>query len=155
METKIGEVRGFVIVYDTKDKLFHLRNADNEEVGSGKTQEEVEKQADTLAKQAYRFPISALIISGNRLELGKVTSINIEDKSVRFVYAEKGFYHSHTKVHLGHSNLQELTEHNEEITNQVKARWDKIAEIEDEVKALIDKLDKPINLAYFNLPGSY
>ncbi|GAI42131.1 unnamed protein product [marine sediment metagenome] len=38
METKIGEVKGYTITYDTRVKLFHLKNAEGEEVGSGKTQ---------------------------------------------------------------------------------------------------------------------
>lgn len=155
METKIGEVKGYAIVYDTHDKLFHLRNSDNEEVGSGKTQEDVEKLADKMAKQSYQFPIPALRAGGNRLDQGKVSSLNIEDKSVRFVYGEKDSYRSHVKEHLRYSHLHELTKHNEEIFGQVKARQNKLQEIEGEIKTLIDKLDKPINLAYFNLPAAY
>jgi len=154
METKICELKGYTIVYNTRDKLFHLRNAENEEVGSGKTQEEVEKQADKLAKQVYHFPIQALIHAGNRLEQGKVTSLNIEDESIRFVYANKRFYHNHTKNHLRFSKVYELTEHNKEILRQVNDKEAKVRDLEAEISALIEHLDKRIDLAYFNLSDS-
>lgn len=152
METKIGEVKGFTITYDTKDKLFHLKNAEGEEVGSGQTQDDVEKQADKLVKQSFTFPMPALLKGGAYfLGLGKVTSVNLGDRSCRFVYQEKGEYQSQTKVHLGHTHVYELTEHNNDLYQKVRAIREQIDRLQSEITELIDHLEKPINLAYFGL----
>lgn len=156
METKIGEVKGYTITYDSRDKLFHLKDAEDEEVGSGKTQDEVEAQADKLIKQGFAFPIPAVQKGGAYfLHLGKVTSVNLENKSCRFVYQEKGEYRSHTKVHLGHTDAYELTEHNKGIFQKVMALREQIDRLQSETAGLIDHLEKPINLAYFGLKGEF
>ncbi|MBU1082469.1 MAG: hypothetical protein KKB59_18430 [Spirochaetes bacterium] len=154
METKIGEVKGYTIVYDSRDRLFCLRDKDGADVGSGATQEEVEKKADVLAKQSFKFPIPALESTGRYLQKGKITSFNIDNKSAQFVYEDRT-YGSHTKIHLRHDKVHELTPQNEEISKEVTARRNKIAEIETEVGALISKLEKPINLSYFGLKDTY
>ena len=156
METKIGEVKGYTITYDDRDKLFHLKNAEGEEVGSGKTQDAVEQQADKLAKQSFTFPLPALLRGGPySLHLGKVTSVNLEDRACRFVYQEKGEYHSHTKVHLRHTNAYELTEHNNGIYQKVMAMREQIDRLQSEIAVSLDHLEKPINLAYFGLKDSF
>jgi hypothetical protein len=154
METKIGEAKGYAIVYDSRDKLFRLRDKDDVDVGSGKTQEEVEKKADALAKQSFKFPIPALERSNLYLRKGKITSLNIDDKSTQFVYDDKSIG-SHTKMHLRYDKVHELTPQNEEIFKQVTAEREKIGEIEKEIEALIGKLEKPINLSYFSLEDTY
>lgn len=151
MGTKVGKAKGYDIIYDSKDKLFHLCDSAGEEVGSGTTQQEVENQADKLAKQAYRFPIAAFLVSGNGVKEGKVTSLNIENKSVRFSDADKSSYYGRVKLHLNYKGLYEMSEDNREILDQVRAKRGAIQEIENEIQLLIAHLEKPIDLAYFNL----
>lgn len=150
MGTKIGKAKGYDIIYDSSDKLFHLCDSAGEEVGSGKTQQAVENQADKLAKQAYHFPIAVLLVSGDGLHEGKITSLNIEDESVRFTDADKSYY-GRLKLRLNYRNFYQMTEGNREILDQVRAKRGAIQEIENEIRLLIGHLEKPINLAYFNL----
>jgi len=152
METKIGEVKGYTITYDARDKLFYLKNPEGDEVGSGKTQDDVEQQADKLAKQDFTFPVPALLRGGTYfLHLGKVTNVNLKNKSCRFVYQEKGLYLSHTKVHLSSANAYELTEHNNDIYQKVTALREQIDQLQGEIKGLMNQLEKPINLDFFGL----
>jgi hypothetical protein len=154
METKIGEAKGYAIVYDSRDRLFRLRDKDDVDVGSGKTQEEVEKKADALAKQNFKLPIPALEHSGLYLWRGKITSLNIDDKSAQFVYDDKK-HGSHSKIHLHYDRVHELTPQNEEIFKQVMAGRNTIVGIEKGIEALMEKLEKPINLSYFGLKDTY
>lgn len=151
-ETKIGEAKGYTIVYDSHDRLFYLRDKDDIDVGSGKTQEEVEKKADALAKQGFNFPILALEKTNLYLRKGKVTSLNIDDRSAYFVYDDKNVG-SHTKIHLHYDKVYELTPENEVVFNQVMAGRNTIVRVEKEIEALLGKLEKPINLSYFGLPN--
>lgn len=147
---KIGTAKGYTILYDEKQKLFILEDADNNGVASGATQGEVEAKAEKLSKQAFKFPIPAL--KTNRLVLykGRVTSINMDDKSVYFVFDDKG-YGSHQKLRLTYDHAYELTEANSRIHEQVEQYHSQIKEIEGKLDSLIKQLEKPINLSYFGL----
>lgn len=150
METEVGKFRGYTILYDNRDRLFHLRDADGQDVGSGKTQEDAEEHAKKLVKLAYKFPIEALSVSGSYVFKGKVTSLNPDDYSVRFAYAE---HRAATKEHLRRgSHIYEATEANKEIASQVDMARGHIKEIEEKIRSLISQLERPMNLKYFKLP---
>lgn len=159
METIIGEVKGYTMFYDNRNHLFTLRDSEGEEVGSGKTQEEVEEQADKLSKEGYKFPIEALQHSMLYLYAGRVTSINPSDKSVRFVRAkvegDRFYGGGHTKEKLRYSHLYEATEANQKIAGEVANRRAQISQLEGEIENLLCQLEKPINLEYFGLKDSY
>lgn len=156
METKITEVEGYTIVYEPRDKAFYLKDASGEIVGQGKTQDEVEEQAKKLAKQGFK-PIAAVMITGMKVDLGRVTSINLANQSVRFSYDDKqqsiwGGTRGATKVGLRYgANLFELTNQNQSIKEQVDGLLAERDKIEEQIKELKSQLEKPINLAYFNL----
>ncbi|MDO9334145.1 MAG: hypothetical protein Q7T57_06455, partial [Dehalococcoidales bacterium] len=84
MEVKIASIKGYNIFYDTSDKRFELRNEDGEVVGQGKTQEEVEKQAELLSKKQFS-PITAFMKYDMDLASGRVTSLNLDEQTVWFV----------------------------------------------------------------------
>lgn len=152
METRLGEVKGYKLVYDTYAKIFRLKDSDGETVGEGLTQDEVERQAEVLRRSAYAFPISALIVGrGGRLEFGRVTSLNIGDWSVRFAWDDKS-QGSHRKVDLryGHS-LYEATEANKAIGKQLDAKADEVKRLDAEMALLIKQLEKPIGSERFGL----
>jgi len=150
METEVGKFRSYTILYGNRDRLFHLRDTDGQDVGSGKTQEEVEEQAKKLIKLAYKFPIEALSVSGLSVFKGKVTSLNPSDYSVRFVYAKERLV---TKERLrGGSNIYEATEANKEIADQIDIARGHIKETEGRIKSLIGRLERPMNMEYFKLP---
>lgn len=152
METKIGEVKGYTIFYDSTVKEFRLRDALGEEVGSGKTQDAVEEQAKKLSKQAYKFPIPAVLATYRSAERGKVTSVNLDNRSMRFVYEEKTYYQSHTKIHLGSGDkVFELTHPNEQLLTEIQSRRANIETIDKEIEELVKRFEKPIGLKYFNL----
>ena len=157
METKIAEVEGYTIVYEPRDKAFYLKDAGGEVVGQGKTQDEVEEQAKKLAKHAFK-PVAAVLTGNLKLELGRVTSINLGDQTIRFAFDEKkqsawgGGGRGAIKTSLRHgSKAYELTDQNKSLAEDVEDRRQQIAMLEDQIKALIAQLEKPINLEYFNL----
>lgn len=151
METKIAEVQGYTVVYDSYDREFHLRDSGGDRVGSGKTQEEVEAQAEKLNKQQFAFPIPALRVSGPDIHPGRVTSINLGDESVRFAYDVKGS--SHEKVRLYHSSVYEATPHNQDIAAEVASRRKQMEELLAQIRCLIAGLDQKLDREYFKLPA--
>ncbi len=156
MQTEVGKFRGYTILYDSRDRLFRLRDADGQDVGSGKTQEEAEEQAKKLIKLAYKFPIEALKVSNLYVSRGKVTSLNPSDCSMRFVFAkdQASLYGTVMKVHLRRGpDIYEATEANKEIANQIDVARGHIKEIEGRIPSLIEQLERPMNMEYFKLPN--
>lgn len=155
METKIGRAKNYDMFYDSNRKLFILRDDAGEEVATGLTQVELEKQADKLAKQKFTFPIEAIRYSGPRtLAQGRVTSLNISERSVWFVQNKgEGAYSYRAKERLGlHSpNLFELTDHNEEILRQIREHQATVNSLEEKIGALAKEFEKPMDLEYFGL----
>jgi len=151
---KVGLAKGYTILYDEKRKLFILEDADGNEVASGATQNDVETKADKLAKQAFKFPIPALKVSGLALSKGRITSINADEKSSYFAYDDKT-YGSHQKLRLRYDHACELTVANAQIAGQVEECRKQIKEIEEKIKSLIDQLEKRIDLSYFGLKDSW
>ncbi len=147
---KIGIAKGYTILYDEKQKLFTLEDADGNEVASGATQGEVEAKADKLSKQAFKFPIPALKVSGLVLSKGRVTSFNTDERAAYFAYDDKR-YGSHQKLRLAYEHACELTEANAQIAGQVEECHKQITEIEAKIRSLISQLEKPIDLSYFGL----
>lgn len=161
METKIAERKGYQMFYDSGQKLFSLKDAEGDVVGQGKTQDEVEQQADKLSKQKYQFPIKAFQISQLFVYPGKVTSLNLSDRSIYFVYdpSPEGDtpyrYRTRSKERLVYCNVYEATQANEDIIEQVSSRREGIKNLEGEVKDLLSRLENKMNLQYFNLKDSY
>lgn len=151
---KVGIEKGYTILYDEKRRLFILEDADGNEVASGATQNDVEIKADKLSKQAFKFPIPALKVSGLALSKGRITSINADEKSSYFAYDDKR-YGSHQKLRLRYDHAYELTEVNSRIYEQVEQYHGRIKEIEEKISSLIDQLEKPIDLSYFGLKDSW
>ena len=147
---KVGTAKGYTILYDEKRKLFILEDADGNEVASGATQDAVEVKAEKLSKQAFKFPIPALNVSGLALFKGRVTSLNADDRSAYFAYDDKRCG-SHQKLLLRYDHVYELTEANALIAGQVEECREQIKAIEDKIKSLISQLEKPIDLFYFGL----
>ena len=155
METKIGKTKNYDMFYDPKLRRFILRNDTGEQVASGETQEQLEKQADVLAKQKFSFPIKAIRYNGPHfITEGRVTSLNISEKSVWFVEGKgEGGYTPRGKRYLGwHSaDLFELTDHNVEITRQIREHQATVKSLEEKIGALAEGFEKPIDLKYFGL----
>lgn len=153
MQTEITKYKGYTIVYERRDKSFHLIGADGESVASAKTQDELECQADKIVKLSFPFPIPALEVSGRTMKRGRVTSLNPDDQSIRFSYDEKSSWHSHSKHHLrdSYTPVYEATDHNEAIAVQLDEKEAHIRATEEEMRGLIRGLEKPINVTYFNL----
>jgi len=147
---QVGIVRGFTILYDEKQRLFILKDADGNEVASGATQNEVEAKAEKLSKQAFNFPIPALKVHRSGLSKGRVTSFNADTKLAYFAYDDK-CYGSHEKLRLNYDHAYELTEVNSRIHEQVEQHRSHIEEIEQKIGSLIGQLEKRIDLSYFGL----
>lgn len=158
MATIITEVKGYTITYDSNSRLFYLVNSDGEDAGFGKTQDEVEAQADKLSKAEFTFPIQAFLVQNLRLASGRITSINLSDRSVRFVPDQEANAYQlrgHTKQRLQYTHLYEATEANKDISHLITAARNQISQLEQQIKELWEQLEKPISLDYFNLKPSY
>ena len=147
MTITIATLEGYTIDYDPRGKKFYLIDSDGEVVGQGKTQEDVEEQAKKLSKSGFK-PIAAFRKSILQLQSGRVTSLNMADHSVRFSADGK----SSTKVSLRYDRgLFELTAYNQLIKNQVDALVVESHKVEEQIKELLNQLDKPMDLEYFGL----
>lgn len=143
---KVGDVKGYEVTYEPRDKLFYLVDSDGERVAQGKTQEEVEAQAPKLSKQKHGMPIEAFIKSGLKLELGNVTSVNPADKSVRFVKAKEPdsrYSPSHVKIRLRYGEkLHEATASNRQLAEKVDILHGQIKQKEQEIEQLMKQIKK-------------
>lgn len=158
MATKIGELKGFEMLYDPHSKRFLAINTEGEEVAAGKTQEELEGQIDKLAKQKFTFPIRAIRNRGvGYIDEGRVTSLNISERSVWFCKDKKeGEYSDRGKVRLRYDrNLFELTDQNAKIMSEIRELLNSIKELEEKIQQKGELLEKPINLEYFGLENRY
>ena len=151
---KIGTARGYTILYDEKQKLFILEDADGNDVASGVRQDEVEAKAEKLSKLAFKFPIAALKVSHLALQKGRVTSVNADEKAAYFSFDDKT-YGSHMKLRLAYDKACELTEANTRIYDEVAQYRSQIKEIEGKIESLIKQLEKPIDLSYFGVKDSW
>ncbi len=154
LEIKIASIKGYDIFYATRDRRFELRNQDGEVVGQGKTQDEVEKQAELLSKKQFS-PIAAFKQYDVVLEPGRITSLNIDEQTVWFVPEKKtgpSWERTRQKVSLRHStSMFEATEKNQEIAKVVESKVAEIHRIEKDIESLISTMEKVVNLAYFGL----
>ncbi len=153
MGTEIAVYKGYRIVYERREKLFHLIAVDNESVASAKSQEELEGMADKMVKLSFPFPIQAFHASGWRLSPGKVTSLNPDDRSMRFSFDDKR-WRSTTKVHFTYAlstSVYEATEANRAIAARLDGKEAQVTALEEEMTQLISQLEKPMNKEYFKL----
>ncbi len=156
MATKIGEYKGYAILYDRGSRQFTLENAAGEEVGTGKTQEEVEKQADMLSKAQFHFPIRVFLTSGRGVTAARITSINLKEASVWVVEEDVSQYgyKQRSKHNLRYTpELYERTEANEKIVAVIQTKREAITQLQNEIHELVEKIEKPITLTYFGLWG--
>ncbi len=151
MQHKIKEVQGYQVVYDDSDKNFKLLNAEGDMVAFSAAQESVERKVEELKKLGFNFPIRAIY----NHTLGRVTSLNVSDRSVRFVPDEpddkKWGYRSKYKVDLSHSGLFEETEENKVICQNIQAQEDNVRMIRENIKSLEGELKDPFNHEYFHV----
>ncbi|MBA7568637.1 hypothetical protein ES708_10371 [subsurface metagenome] len=155
METRIGEFRDYGIFYDSRNKKFILKDSEGEEVASGKTQDEVEAQAEKIAKAAFKFPIPALVVEGDRTYAGKITSLNIDDKSCIFSYDGSHPYHSRTKIRLSHQKAYPLTRHNGYIHKEIAGKMIAIERLQEQIRDQTKLLEKPIDAEFFGLKSGF
>ena len=147
---KITEVQGYTIDYEPGHKKFYLKDSEGEIVGQGKTQQEVEDQAKKLAKRGFK-PIAALKRSNLVLDMGRVTSLNLADHSVRFSFDDrKGSGAIKARLSYG-TEIYELTDYNRLIKEQIDGLFAETQRIEKRIRDLMEQLEKPINLKYFDL----
>lgn len=159
METKIGTVKSYEMLYDPRTRKFVARTADGDEVASALTQEKLEEQIDKLSKQKFTFPIKALRYRGVRfIDEGRVTSLNIPESSVWFCTDEKkGGYSDRGKVHLRYDSgsLFEMTELNDRVLAEIRELMVSVSKLEEQIETKAKTLEKPINLKYFGLESRY
>jgi|GEM_PF-3861627 len=147
----IGTIKGYKIKYDTGRKLFLLFDADGNEVASGFVQEEVEDKAKKLAKKSF-VPFEAMKpVYESQVRYGRVTSVNMDEQSVMFVYTDTPHRHAHEKIRFQHSELYLRTDHNEQIMAQIAAVQATINEQRAQIKDLQGELENRIGLEFFGV----
>jgi len=120
-------------------------------VASAFTQEEIEDKAKKLAKNVFE-PFEVLKLEYEaRVRYGKVTSVNIDERSVMFVYTDLPHGRAKEKVRFQSSDLYLRTDHNEQIMAQIAAFQATIDEQRARIKGLKGELEKPIGLEFFGV----
>jgi hypothetical protein len=148
MKTKVGEYKGYKFIYDTDQKTFAAENPQGEEVGTGKTQDEIEKLIDADIKQRHKFPITVIKSTYNSLTLGKITSMNLSDGTFWFVSEQKE--RSKESVRYG-SNFYLANETNLAIVAKVQELRKQIDALEKEIRETKMTLTEPITQQYFGI----
>ena len=154
MIIKIKEIFGYKISYDEQRKKFIVEDADGIELANANTQDEAEVKAKALSKQEFKRIRITQVAEEGRVTMGELTSLNRDDKSV-WVSMEKSettWGSGRQKINLRYSSrFYEATETNLKILEGIKAKGETLDQVKSEIKALIDTLEKPINLDYFGI----
>jgi hypothetical protein len=147
-EVKVGSRDGYDTFYDPSSKKFRLRDSAGNEVASGDTQDEIDREIGQLVKNALKLPVLAIMWTYHKWEHGRITSVNLQNNTAWFL-DDKTRRHAE-KVHLGgRAELFELTPANEALAKEVDDLLVKQKELEKQVEALRAKFEKPITHKYF------
>ena len=155
MLTTIKTIYGYKLAYDDRLKRFVILATTGEELAYGRTQDEAEAKAKSLTKQEFkRIPIIRVYGGNGEITAGELTSIN-RDEETAWVSMEKDsrtFGSGREKISLlSVKSYYEKTPPNMNIASQLAEKREAISEIRKEIGGLEEKLEKPINLAYFGL----
>jgi hypothetical protein len=148
---KIQDKNGYSVFYDPERKLFYLEDAEGNEVGSASTQDKVEALIPEITKLAFKLPIPAILSLHSSVEKGRITSLNLHQGTAYFSYDDKG--HGTTeKIALQYDKaVYELTEGNERIVSQIEKNLAQKKRLTDQIEALKEQFERPINLEYFGM----
>jgi len=149
---KISERKGYTIWYEAYTRAFILCDSEGNDVEKGKTQDAMEAEADRLAKHLSKVSIQAIKVSNSYSSMGKVTSYDLGDNSMWFVFAEKTTRGSREKVGLdsGYPHIYEATPHNLELVKKTDNLRSKIEELQGEIESTNKQFEKRIDASYFN-----
>lgn len=152
---EIKKVYGFTLYYDERRRFFVLLEDDGTEVGHAQTQDEAEDKAKVLSKQEFkRIPIFKVNDLEGRITTGELTSLNPDDVSA-WVSMEKDkdtWGSGRQKINLRYDGgFYEQTPRNNLILDAIRKQAEILKTAQDEIKALVAQLEKPINKSYFNL----
>jgi len=148
---KIKSTCGFEIRYQPDARRFFLLNKDFEEIGSGETQDEMEAIAKKLSKEKFN-PVLAFKSIGLELRPCTITSLNAQEGS---------FWHTDNETkRRGKENFRyshgfwEQTKLNIATAKQLTTLAIEIQALEKTAIELMEKLEAPINRAFFGLSES-
>lgn len=169
MQVDVKVYKGFKIIFVDTLKEFRAIDEDGHMEAKADTVEELEKKIGKLGRAKFT-PIRVIhVTSYGTAEMGKITSVNEEDRSCRFVCdppppdseKRKGLWgyspHSHSKVNLRYDsgNYFEYSVKNVAIADQIMECKQKSDALGKKIEKLSETLEKPISLEYFGLTAGY
>lgn len=148
-------------------RCFVAYDEEKEEVASAENLEELEKKLDRLAKSKFNLPLRVVKVrSGGYIELGNISSVNVIDRSCRFVpdppaegEEKSRMYsrHTHEKLHLrwNESGTYLYSEANIAIAKKLSEIDAKREALKNEFDGLMLTLTNPITAEYFGMERRY
>ena len=142
-----------VIDYNDNSQEFMLKNGETT-IRRGKTQKELEEYLDRVLKADNKFnpPIKAIGFVWNSIELGTITSSDIEDKSFWFVNEKgtrnKGKWHDNSYNGKPSYNYFEQTTKNLESIATINQNSETIRKLQHDNDNLKASLENPINAEF-------
>ena len=154
MDIRIKSLKDtYVIDYNDNSQEFILKNGE-EIVKRGKTQKELEEYLERILKADNKFnpPIKAIGFVWGEIELGTITSANIEDKSFWFINEKssrnKGEWRDTDYRGRPSYNYFEQTTKNLESIAIINKNNGTIKQLQKENDTLRASLENPINLEF-------
>ena len=148
MKIEVGKRDGYTISYDPQKKEFILTDLQREDVATSESQEQLEKQIPDLIKQALKLPVAGLIERYGRWQTGRITSVNIGDRSAWFSFDNKSRQHAE-KVNLNHSEIYAITPKNQTVIEKIQEHAQHIKDLTNQIVLLEKELESPIDLQFF------
>lgn len=150
MKVEINKTDEHTILYDRERKLFCLNDAAGNEIATARTEDQIEAEIKKVINQAFKLPIPALKSTYTGIYQGRITSVNLDLGKAFFAYDDKKYGRTE-KITLRYDhNCFELTTANKAIASKVAELNVNIKVLRDEIEALKDSLENPINDEYFN-----
>ena len=158
MGMRIKEIYGYTLVYDERMRRFLIEDTDGTELAHANTQDEAEVKAKALTKQEFKRIRIMRVVQDGQTVMGELTSLNRDDQSawVSMGKSEHTYGSGRQRVSLRYDHCYyELTEANCKILEALTVKAENLKHIRGEIEALIDTLEKQINLGYFGITTTY
>ena len=170
MGVTIKTYKGYRVDYEENRRggqCLVAYDEEKEEAASAENLEELEKKLDRLAKSKFKLPLRVVKVrSGGYIELGNISSVNVIDRSCRFVpdppaggEDKSRMYsrHTHEKLHLrwNESGTYLYSEENMAIAKKLSEIADKRTALQEKFDELMLTLTNPITAEYFGMERRY
>lgn len=143
---EVGTYKTSKIFYDPQEKQFTLQDVAGNILATAASQDELEKKAEKVTKQKLNLPMPVLYSRYHSLVSGRITSVDLSNRTCYFVPDNKILGYSKEKLYLNFNHIYPCTCHNLDIQKQIQAIADQennLQKMREEAMARLESILDP------------